>query len=529
MKTFFNILYGTLMLVCMTGCQKILDENVISQVTAEHYKTVAGYEDLVRACYPPLRDWYGQELGFTLTEYGVDTYTEAADGNRKYYNRYEPTLDPRSSDLSSMWREFYRGINTANTAIGRADAVEGMNAALKARRVGEARFLRALYYFLLVQTFGDVHLTLEETRGVKTEINRTAAATIYKDVILPDLLYAVENLPATQADYGRITQPAAKAILMRVYLVLKDWDKAATLAKSVIGDYNFKLMDTYGDIWKMGNQRNSEVVWAVQFTNDPLLNNPGNRAHLFFLMVYDNKPGMERDIENGRPFRRYKLTPYGNKLFDTQKDQRYRDGFKRVFYCNTLRNAPKGMQIGDTAIYVTAETVSPQVKAKKLYKIYDFKDITTSGTEFLTPVKFLDPLRADRQSTSGSRDFFVVRIAEAYLTAAEALWRQGNIAEAVEYINALRRKRAIKGFEQQMEISQNELNLDFILDERGRELYGEMQRWFDLKRTGTLLERVKKYNLQAAPNIQEYHLVRPIPQDNIDRASNKVEQNPGYN
>ena len=241
----------------------------------------------------------------------------------------------------------------------------------------------------------------------------------------------------------------------------------------MIEEYDFKLADRYGDIWDIENQQNSEVVWAVQFTEDPLLNDNGNNAHLYFLMVYDNKPGMERDVENGRPFRRYKLTPYGNKLFDTQSDQRYRDGFKHVFYCNTLRNAPEGMQIGDTAIYVTAETVAPEVKTQKIYKVYDYSDITQSDTEFLTPVKFLDPKRAGRQTTSGSRDFFVIRIAEMYLAAAEALWRQGKSAEAVVYINQLRTKRAIEGSESAMEISEAELNLDFILDERGRELFAE--------------------------------------------------------
>ncbi len=502
---------------------------MISDITADHYKTEAGYEDLVKSCYEPLRAWYGQELGFTMTEYGVDTYTEGADGAHQYYNQYSPTLDPRDDYVSDLWREFYRGINAANAAVAREDAVEGMEPALRTQRLGEVHFLRALYYFLLVQTFGDVHLTLEETQGVKTEINRTAAATIYNEVIVPDLMEAIKNLPTSQDDYGRVTQPAAKAILARVYLVLENWEEAATLAKSVIDDYDFKLADRYGDIWDIENQQNSEVVWAVQFTLDPLLNDDGTGGHLFFLMVYDNKPGMVRDLENGRPWRRYKLTPYGNKLFDTDMDQRYRDGFKHVFYCNTLRNAPEGMEIGDTAIYVTAESVDEAVEAEKIYQIYDYEDITQSDTEFLTPVKFLDGKRAGIQTREGSRDFFVIRIAEMYLAAAEALWRQGNPTEAVAFINQLRTKRAVEGSESAIEISEAELDLDFILDERGRELFAEMHRWFDLKRTGTLLERVKMYNEKAAPNIQEHHLVRPIPQDNIDRSSNTVAQNTGYN
>ncbi|MFO7822943.1 MAG: RagB/SusD family nutrient uptake outer membrane protein, partial [Cyclobacterium sp.] len=69
-----------------------------------------------------------------------------------------------------------------------------------------------------------------------------------------------------------------------------------------------------------------------------------------------------------------------------------------------------------------------------------------------------------------------------------------------------------------------------ILEERARELIGEKHRWYDLKRTGTLLERVRQHNLDAAPNIQDMHLVRPIPQTQIDRVGNPGEfsQNPGY-
>ena len=81
-----------------------------------------------------------------------------------------------------------------------------------------------------------------------------------------------------------------------------------------------------------------------------------------------------------------------------------------------------------------------------------------------------------------------------------------------------------------MQVTPADINLDFILEERARELIGEKHRWYDLKRTGTLLERVRAHNLDAAPNIQEMHLVRPIPQTQIDRVSNpgNFPQNPGY-
>jgi hypothetical protein len=135
------------------------------------------------------------------------------------------------------------------------------------------------------------------------------------------------------------------------------------------------------------------------------------------------------------------------------------------------------------------------------------------------------------QHEAGSRDFMVARLAETYLIAAEALYKVGNIDEAVQHINAVRRRAAIPGKELEMEITADQLNIDFILDERGRELLGEMDRWFDLVRTGTLVDRVKKYNPDGAANIQPFHVLRPIPNDQIDRTEGgaaSFPQNPGY-
>ena len=144
--------------------------------------------------------------------------------------------------------------------------------------------------------------------------------------------------------------------------------------------------------------------------------------------------------------------------------------------------------------------------------------------------KHLDPLRSSANALDGTRDFPVIRLAEMYLIASEAAWRQGKSSDAADYMNVLRTRAAKPGMEEEMKVAPGDIDLDFILDERARELMGEMHRWYDLKRTGTLLERVKKYNLDAAPNIKKMHLVRPIPQTQIDRVTNPGEfrQNNGY-
>lgn len=516
------------MLLMGTSCKDYIEEEIVSGVTAgSYYVDANGLTGGVNAAYAPLRTFYGQEPGFVLTEFGVDTYTNGRDGSFFDVNSYNAGLSPSLSILGTLWTNFYKGINTCNTAIDRGTGMTNITETLKLQRLAEARYLRALYYFTLVQTFGDIPMSVHEIRQVSTETIRTSAETIYTEVILPDLEYAVTSLPRTQSDYGRATQAAAKMLLSRVQMVRKNWAEAEKLSQSVISEYNFSLLDSYGSIFDINNQKNSEVVWSVQFASTALLNGTGNQSHLYFVMVYDNEKGMQRDIVNGRAFNRFKLTPYGNALFDNKADKRYIEGFQRVYYANNKATAPAGMNLGDTAVLITTDIVPASVKATKRYAIYDLNDInsTTVRTRFLTNIKFLDPKRTSAAAVEGSRDFIVFRVAEAYLNLAEAQLMQGRPEDAVQTINILRKKRSVQGYD--LSITADKMNIDFILDERGRELYGEMQRWFDLKRTGTLLDRVKRYNPEAT-GLKDYHLLRPIPQSEIDRSSNKVPQNPGY-
>ncbi len=145
--------------------------------------------------------------------------------------------------------------------------------------------------------------------------------------------------------------------------------------------------------------------------------------------------------------------------------------------------------------------------------------------------KYYDPWRNAPFDQRGTKDVTILRLGEMYLIAAEAAFQQDKNEIAANYINIIRRRAAVEGKEQEMEITAADINLDFILDERARELAGEMHRWYDLKRTGKLLEYVKLYNPDAAVNIQPFHLLRPIPQTQIDRVSNPGDfaQSPGYN
>ncbi len=124
----------------------------------------------------------------------------------------------------------------------------------------------------------------------------------------------------------------------------------------------------------------------------------------------------------------------------------------------------------------------------------------------------------------------MIRLAEVYLIAAEAQMKLGNLPAAADYINTVRTRAAKAGKAAAMQITPAQVTLDFILDERARELAGEQIRWFDLKRTGKLLERIRAYAPDNAVNLQDYHTLRPIPQTQLDAVTNKAEftQNQGY-
>jgi hypothetical protein len=445
--------------------------------------------------------------------------------------------------FNEVWSDFYRAINATNAVIGRADQVP-IDQATKERRVAEAKFIRAHHYFILVQMFGGVHLSLEEVRSVTNKASRASVKEVY-DAIIKDLESAIPKLEpdVKKTDWGRATRPAAEHLLARVYLTkatseakaTDDYAKARQYAKNVINNYAFKLLPDYAKVFEQGaGEINDEVVWSVQYTSDPITNSTGNNAHVFFLMEYDVQPGMQRDVANGRPFKRFRPTDFGLSLWDRSIDSRYEKNFKMTFFCNkpgtyTIEGRSVRLNAGDTAIHLPSRELTREEILQRPYLV-----ITPSRyTEKLYPTltKFLDPLRPDRTTFEGSRDFLAFRLAETFLIASEAAMYVGNMAEAANFVNTVRRRAAYPGKEKAMEVTPAQINIDFLLDERERELMGEQLRWFDLVRTGKLLERVRKYNPQAAPGIQDFHVRRPIPQQQIDLTDGgaaSFPQNPGY-
>jgi len=534
-------------LAILTSCEKQLEEYNPSGLTADAvYSTPAGFESLVTAAYSYSRWWYGKEDGFSMSEMGTDLWLRGAGDVNPDLTDYT-TLQSSSRAVESVWGKLYTAVNVCNAGISRV-GTSGLSAPQQAVREGELRFLRAFYYWHIVESWGGVHFTTTETNGVQTTANRTPVETFYKQ-IFEDLTIAVANLPVTTADYGRVTKPAAEAFLAKMYLTRGDNQQAATLAQKVISSYSYALQSSYASLWSMSNLENKEILWAVNYSKELTLNDRvdatlypdghsrgGNNGHLVWLMKYDDQPGMVRDIANGRPFNRFMPSRYLLNLFDETKDSRYAATFKTVWFANTAVTTPNRIAVGDTAIVATKRAVSATFRASKKYRIFDTNDMyNANGTgknrlQYVCLRKFDDPTRPTIQEEQSARDAYVIRLADVYLMAAEAQFKLGNLPEAVKLINTVRERAALTGKAADMRITAADLSLSFILDERARELAGEQTRWFDLKRTNQLVDRVKANNPEAGASIQSFHTVRPIPQRQLDAIlnGNEFTQNQGY-
>lgn len=544
-----NKLYIAIFLcLAMVGqsCESFLEEELISDVSASSYYTTAqGFEDAVKATYWWNKRFFGPERGFTMSVFGTDTYTEGADGGHKVLNRYDGGLNPQQGFVTATWNEFYRGINQANAVINRSADLQ-INESLKTTRIAEVRFLRAMFYFMLTSHYGDVHLTLEETEGVEVTANRTDIETVYEQAIVPDLEFAIANLPESQSDFGRATKPAAefllgKALLRRAHRTGNNGDasRAEGLFSSVINNYGFALLDDFADLWTIGNEQHSEIIWTIQNSKsqvDEGIDGEGHRGHLYFLFEYDVRPGMTRDINNGRPWKRFRPTDFTLGLWDRDIDARYDKSYKHAWISNNAGTIPTWtaedqaagygtagepkFTVGDTALFIPGpqrdKDWTPERIAATRYTVYTKEEhycfsCVTHLRIFPSMNKWIDDTRPDRQKTQGQRDYVFMRLGEAYLLRAEARVLGGNAQGAADDINMVRRRGAWPGQEAANEITAAVVDIDFILDERARELIGEGHRWMDLTRTNKLVERVRLHNPVGGANIQDYHVLRPIP------------------
>ncbi|WP_316771394.1 RagB/SusD family nutrient uptake outer membrane protein [Pedobacter frigiditerrae] len=601
MKTRYFIKAMVLSALIMLGsCKKALEEQPYTAFTTDYFKTADGIQAAINSAYSGMRYDYGPIGAVLLANMGTDEFTFGDQGNSGQtleLGTYQ--IPPTNGSILTPWNRNYSNINLCNAILKFAPEVKMSDAARNAI-MGEARYLRAHYYMLLVEQFGAVPLDLGSGDLVFTDVayfgfNRLPFNDILKknyQAMINDLIFASQNLPVTRPTNAfKLSQSAALHLLAKIYLYRgysdakesTDFNNAYKTAMELINNkakYGTDLLQDYSLIHKQGNDYNQEILYSVERlplnnANNEVPNpdtefaNKANIAANLFTCNYQNSATVggvslidDRPFQYNRPLRQLAPTPYVfNKVFaDKINDARYDGSFRTLWTVATLRTgadletfktrlAGVGVALGDTAIYLApTDARAAQLKAAgKKYKVIGPSEYWSNQNKtnqiYPSLKKYNDSIRNTFQDASG-RPFIVAKLSEVYLMAAEAALQDGRPADAVPLINTLRERAAFRSGlnatdlaarKALMRISVSDINLDFILDERSRELCGESLRWADLAVRKKLVERVKLYNPDGAPNVKDFHNLRPIPQAQIqavvdpagDPNRNKY-QNPGY-
>jgi hypothetical protein len=448
--------------------------------------------------------------------------------------------------------------------------------------------------------FGDVPLHTTFITVPTTSDSRAPSLVIFSQIIkdLTEASTELQVNPTSPFGGKAATQATALYLLGRAYLTrgwyysvahantpngavaadptkaAADFAQAATVLSGLItnrASYGVDMWADYADAHKPGNEYGKETLFVVDESSDTKYGNyaPGgsggnyNSTSVFFRPNYPTINGnypssggstlMTRDIPNGRPFVRIRPnTNYLTYVFaERQNDSRFDKSFQTAWICNTAgASTPRGaLTVGvDTAMWTPPFELTAAQRTK--FKGVVLTPTGANGGAAYTPVFFPSMKKYDDPSRTGvndpsTRPFILYRFSDVYLLAAEAYFKSNDLVNAANMINAVRSRAAYRTTNTAAQnaaavaanqITSAQVTLDFILDERSRELYDECTRWWDLTRTQSLGRRLQMYNATeaypgySASNPADAFSLRPISQDEINLVTTgpAFPQNPGY-
>ena len=538
-----QIKYLALLAICLlSGCSDFLDSYNPSAVTDDFYNTKEGQKKLLTDINARYRNVFNTG---ELQYYGTDIYMAISEEPaERMFNGYDKTFNSTAPIVGDYWKVLYKIVQESNILLNRCtpDIAGNDYTSLTA----QARFFRAMAYYYLVETFGPVPLLTEENTSVIQQAERTGEQAIYT-FIITELNDIKDKLDMTTISAGKVTNAAVIHFLGKMYLTrayksfaeTDDFSNAATTFDLLVENpaSGYALQENYAALFDENNQ---EVIWAIQYGLDKNYRGDGNpqQAQFGFNIV-----ALEPDlfIKNQNDYssvsRKYWVNPKAHELYtDPEADTRYDATFKREYYINNPDNA----DYGKLGIYFPRwnDKSGMSNNAKRFYPFKQDDEYVWYPQSTALPVletasdrmpmvrKFSDT--KIQWGEGGSREDVIFRLGDTYLLCAEAYLGAGNKKLALERINSIR-KRAAKDATAYEAMKLTDLDINVIMDERARELMGEHDRWFDLKRTQTLLTRVPAYNpfVVKYDNLNKNHLVRPIPQDERNKVDG-LSQNEGY-
>ena len=574
----------------LTGCNedKFLEEKALDFNSASNsYQTPADFDAAVAELYYLTRQEFYTTYDRTTD---LSKHTDMWITADPLQSNVVSDLSPSGAMAKFYWDQNYKLIAQANTVISRLASASGLTDEQKSAYEAKGRFFRALGYRTLVFLYGGVPLQLEEVTEPKTDYTRESKEKVLAQAV-EDLEFAAGNLPEINAVHdGEISRPAANMLLAEVCLATGANDKAISAATAVINNSNLKLMtsrfgsqasedgDVFYDLFRPNNQNrasgNTEGIWVIQFETN-VEGGGNNTSHFFwdagsfwgerffapqvdkFKIITPDGVNLQLfnwpigDMTGGRGIGTHYATNHlyreiWNGDWDDMRNSQY--NWPRRFKIHrpeVLQAHPELAAAMPDGYFDLENTVLPAGYSMETgfgggtneTNQLPNRFMCGYSTKMTTPFHYPDAQYGDKSTltlagTGGKTytDQYFFRLAEAYLLRAEAYMNVGKKSEAAADINVLRARAQAKN------CTADDITLDFILDERLRELVCEEKRRLTLSRVGKLSERIKKYNpyFSAAhsadgKDYDSHFDLLPIPLSAI--LANKdgvLEQNPGY-
>jgi hypothetical protein len=509
-KCWLYLATASLLMLSTTGCENALEEKVYSQVPTDNfYKTQEQAQLALNGIYTYLwndnyRDGQWVTLGdvtaFTLIGGGSANGSGDRSGIQNEWNTFSWT--PDANELVTAWDYFYQVINRSNTLIDKMEAADFQG---KNKILGEAKFLRAFFYFNLVRVFGGVPLHVHATTDLsEVDKPKSTDAEVYAQIIA-DLQSSVELLsPFNKADLtaGKATSITATALLSKVYLQQRNWKQAAEEAKKVMDSGTFSLFEDYENINNPDFQNGKEHIFSIQHGGNANSTSQMYQTRMIYLF--------------GPPAQTVKGV---NVQFHALKDLVIFQA-KKSFFAESADTYRKWQSVRDKMPYYYKNGIKELVR-----------DTVAMYAPFLTKFHRVDFATGFLKE---GVNYPLIRYADILLTYAEASNEiDGPGALALESLNKVRRRaRAVGTANEQASkiypdvatgVTKDQFR-DVLLKERAQEFVGEGHYRWDLIRHNRLITQAKANGVTAAA---EKHNLFPIPTQQISR-NNQLKQNPGY-
>ena len=562
---------AALTMTVFAGCADFLEQDNRSNVpSGQFYNTQTGFESLTNSAYSTLRKVYNRQPQLFVG--GTDLY---GDGKTQGSVMGHYTFTADEGLIKDFYEDCFKGIQLANSVIAYGETTE--ESSVRARYVDEARFIRAWYYFMLVQQFGPVALNKKMYDYAEMKHERASLGEVYSFIIEEFTYLASSSNLADVSTVGRANKRAASFFLAKAYLTRGWLDGTSYEAQeeniAQAGDFNdairFALQAINNEIpsysienaFDISNEGCSEFFWSVQFSSASV-NNPSDDGSYQMAQFGSYLGGAERqrnkaiDGNFAPSLRLQQMYSRGDgrleQTFMLEFHQAYFDFYHEretspiIYYYAPAwatdedieawkADDPHGLKTNTIISKTIAEGgIAPSNGAPSSYRVRRSMDFGNACIRKFDD--YSESSIANRKSQCSMHDVVVARLGEAYLIAAEAYLKTGRTAEAAAMINDLRKRPGtIKaGYSESMTVAANDINIDFILDERAREMAGEYVRWTDLKRTHKLVEYATRYNEDGISEAAmtgpdgKYKILRPIPQSAIDLNQADVKQNPAF-